>query len=168
MITLRVQSLIRSKASTSLDTTRNVVAESLAGLNQDILQRLSKCSTVDDNIQSKRRAGNPVEPNPQNLSFEIPERFRNVLLHDTGAEDPARILTLGSRELLHVLDDENVWLLCQTMFYPLHNSCHSTPTKKIKIVNKKNCKRILPNFLWGGLHPPKNWGGVNPPPPPPQ
>ena len=123
---LRVQSLIRSKASTSLETTRTVVAESLVGLNQDVLQRLPKRSTLDDNIRSKRRAENPVEPNPQDLRFEIPERFHNVLLHDTGAEDPARILTLGSRELLQVLDGENVWLgdgtfaVVPTIFYQLY------------------------------------------------
>ena len=50
---IRVQSVIRSKTLTSLDTTRTVVAESLVGLNQDVLQRLPKRSTLDDNIRTK-------------------------------------------------------------------------------------------------------------------
>ena len=107
---LRVQSLLRTKASSTLDTTRSVLADCLTGVSQDTLQRLPKRPSLDDNIRAKRRVGNPVEPNPQNLGFEIPEKYRNVLLHDTGIANPNRILMFGSRELLHVLDDENVWL----------------------------------------------------------
>ena len=47
-----VQSVIRNKASTSHDTTRSVLAENLVGQNQDILQRLPKRTSLEDNIRS--------------------------------------------------------------------------------------------------------------------
>ena len=121
-----VQSVIRNKASTSHDTTRSVLAENLVGQNQDILQWLPKRTSLEDNIRSKRRAGNPIDPNPQDLGFEIPEKYQDIVLHDTGVDDPERILVLGSRELLQVLENEDVWLgdgtfaVVPTVFFQLY------------------------------------------------
>ena len=121
-----VQSLLRSQASNSHDTTRSILSGNLVGINQDVLQRLPKRTSLEDNIRAKRRAGNPVDPNPLNLNFEIPQKYQNVVLHDTGMDDPERILILGSRELLHVLNIEDVWLgdgtfaVVPTVFFQLY------------------------------------------------
>ena len=121
-----VQSILRSQASTSHDTTRSILSETLVGLDQNILQRLPKRTTLEDNIRSKRRSKNPVEPNPHDLSFVIPQKYRNIILHDTGNEDAERILVLGSVELLHVLENEQVWLgdgtfaVVPTIFFQLY------------------------------------------------
>ena len=121
-----VQSLLRSQASNSHDTTRSILSGNLVGINQDVLQRLPKRTSLEDNIRAKRRAGNPVDPNPLNLNYEIPQKYQNVVLHDTGMDDPERILILGSRELLHVLNIEDVWLgdgtfaVVPTVFFQLY------------------------------------------------
>ena len=44
------------------------------------------------------------------MGFEIPEKYQDIVLHDTDVDDPERILVLGSRELLQVLENEDVWL----------------------------------------------------------
>ncbi len=47
--------------------------------------------------RSKQRE--PI-PGPTSLSFQIPDELRDFLLHNTGEEDPARILAFGDREVL--------------------------------------------------------------------
>ena len=60
------------------------------------------------------------------MGFEIPEKYQNIVLHDTGVEDPERILVLGSGELLQVLENEDVWLgdgtfaVVPTVFFQLY------------------------------------------------
>lgn len=106
----QVQSDIRSAAAAGQDSTRSILAENMTGLSQDVLQRLPKRSTLEDNVRAKRRATNPVEPNPQSLNFAIPARFTDIILHDSGSQDPGRILILGDMNLLYVLENAEVWL----------------------------------------------------------
>ncbi|KAK8393523.1 hypothetical protein O3P69_006690 [Scylla paramamosain] len=101
----QVQSHIRSAATAGQDSTRSILAENMTGLSQDVLQRLPKRSTLEDSVRAKRRATNPVEPNPQSLNFAIPARFTDIVLHDSGSQDPSRILILGDMNLLHVLEN---------------------------------------------------------------
>ncbi len=71
----QVQSDMRARASTSMESTRSIVASSLLNVNQDVLQRLPKRSSLNDNCRSKRLATN-IGPNPQDLNFEMPEKFQ--------------------------------------------------------------------------------------------
>ena len=48
---MKVQSLLRTKANTSHDTTRSTLAEYLVGLNQNVLQRLPRRTSLEDNIR---------------------------------------------------------------------------------------------------------------------
>ena len=106
----QVQSQIRSAATAGQDSTRSILAGNLTGLPQDVLQRLPKRSTLEDSVKAKRRATNPVEPNPQTLNFAMPARFTDIVLHDSGSQDPSRILILGDMNLLNVLENAEVWL----------------------------------------------------------
>ncbi|KAK8400947.1 hypothetical protein O3P69_002612 [Scylla paramamosain] len=99
----QVQSHIRSAATAGQDSTRSILAENMTGLSQDVLQRLPKRSTLEDSVRAKRRATNPVEPNPQSLNFAIPARFTDIVLHDSGSQDPSRILIFGRHELTSCL-----------------------------------------------------------------
>lgn len=121
-----VQSLIRAQAATGMDSTRSVVSSNLVNVSENVLQRMPKRATLDDNVRAKRRATNPIEPNPQGLNFEIPERYQNLILHDSGSEDPDRFLILGKQELLNTLENADLWLgdgtfsVCPSMFYQLY------------------------------------------------
>ena len=122
----KIQSDVRTKAATSMDTTRSIVSSALEDVPMDVLLRLPKRSTLDDNVRGKRRASNPVEPNPHTRVFDIPEEFQDVVLFDSGSEDPKRFLILGKLELLDVLEGADLWLgdgtfdVSPDMFYQLY------------------------------------------------
>ena len=75
-----LQSFMRTKASESMDSTRSVVSSHLLNVPKDVLQRLPKRSSLEDNVRAKRRATNPVNPNPQGLNFEVPDKFKDLIL----------------------------------------------------------------------------------------
>ena len=62
---------------------------------------------MEDNISAKRR-GNPVDPNPQ--VFVRPQEYNILVLNDTGLEDANRVIVLGVRVLMDVLEGEGLWL----------------------------------------------------------
>ena len=95
-----VQSELRTRAAGTMDSTRMVLTSNLLGLSTDVLQRLPKRSSMEDNVRAKRRAKNPIDPNPQGLDFEIPEQFREMVLYDSGSADPFRFLILGNQDLM--------------------------------------------------------------------
>lgn len=121
-----VQSELRTRAAGTMDSTRMVLTSGLLGLSSDVLQRLPKRSSMEDNVRSKRRAKNPIDPNPQGLDFEIPEQFRAIVLYDSGSEDPSRFLILGEQDLMNKLENSDLWLgdgtfdVCPAVFYQLY------------------------------------------------
>ena len=57
----KVQALIRGKAVETVDSTRSVVSSQLVDLPQDILQRLPKCPSLDDNVNYYSFISNKVQ-----------------------------------------------------------------------------------------------------------
>ena len=121
-----VQSLMRSHAAETMESTRSVVSNHLVDLSQDVLQRLPKRASLDDNVRAKRRASHSVNPNPQSLNFEIPDEYSEFILHDSGPDDNFRFLILGKKDLLEVLEHSELWLgdgtfdVCPSVFYQLY------------------------------------------------
>ena len=93
-------SKITDKACSSQQTTRSIIGATLVGVQNDVLARLPKKSTLEKSIQRHRQSSNAAIPNPRNLNFSIPTQYEDMLLYDTGIEDHRRILVLGERELL--------------------------------------------------------------------
>ena len=117
----QVQSDLRARASTSMESTSSIVSSSLL----NVLQRLPKRSSLNDNCRAKRRATN-IGPNPQDLNFEMPQKFETLTLYDSGSNDPNRMLILGNRDLLEVLENAELWQgdgtfdICPAVFYQLY------------------------------------------------
>ena len=122
----QVQALLRERASVSMETTSSVVSSALQGASADSLQRLPKRTALDDNCRAKRRATNPVQANPQSLNFVMPAEFVDMVLYDSGPQDPNRFIILGKIELMEVLENADVWLgdgtfdVCPSVFYQLY------------------------------------------------
>lgn len=132
----KVQSIMRQKAENSLESTRSILSTNLLGAGQDILQRLPKRSTLEDNIRSKkRRIANYVDPNPLNRNFQIPEQYNDIIMYDTGVEDPERILVIGNRNLLNILEMDDLWLGDGT-FAVVPNSYFQLYTIHTRVGNK--------------------------------
>lgn len=121
-----IQSKMRLKASECMESTSSIVAEHLDGVSADIQFRLPKRPSMFDNVRAKRRAVNPVEPNPQNLGFEMPDSFSNIILYDSGPDDPSRIIIMGKQELMNSLEQADLWMgdgtfdVCPQVFYQLY------------------------------------------------
>jgi hypothetical protein len=48
-------------------------------------------------------------PNPKNINVDIPEKYSQLVLHDSGVDYPDRILVLGNKELLVELNKDTIY-----------------------------------------------------------
>jgi hypothetical protein len=48
-------------------------------------------------------------PNPTTIKFDIPEKYSQLVLHDTGVDDPEISLVLGDKELLVELKKHTIY-----------------------------------------------------------
>ena len=74
------------------------------------MSRLPKWHSIEDNIRSIRNRGNPLPEVPGDRGFDTPQEFAYLILQDTGADDPERILMLGDVELVRRLDSHQLSL----------------------------------------------------------
>lgn len=85
-----------------------------ADLPDDVLMALPRKSTLTRTLRRHRQkefcsGSNIATPLPTDLLFEIPGRFRNFVLFDSGP-DPLRLLIFGNTDLLHGLARSDLWL----------------------------------------------------------
>jgi hypothetical protein len=59
------------------------------------------------NLLNHRKDGHL--PNPTTINFDIPEKYSQLVLHDSGVDDPHRILVLGDTELLVKLNKDTIY-----------------------------------------------------------
>jgi hypothetical protein len=84
------------------------------------LQRYKKKALEDDDD------GMMLSPPPTDTHFDIPERFTQLILHDSGIDGGERILILGCQELLDGLARAKLWLadgtfkVVPSIFYQLY------------------------------------------------
>ena len=122
----KIQSGLRTVASSGNNTTRSVLGEILNNLDDDEMARLPKRTSLEDNIRSKRRVTDSGNPNPVSLNFAIPIQFSSQILHDSGMDDPSRILVMGSMDMVQELENSDLWLgdgtfaIVPNMFYQLY------------------------------------------------
>lgn len=87
-------------------TSRNVIGSVLSKVNNETLVHMPKKSSLSRNLQNFRKKDN--FSNPTTIQFSIPEKFRELILHDSGENDPDRILAFGDKGLLSQLDSETI------------------------------------------------------------
>lgn len=88
-------------------TPRNVIGNELIGLTNDVLAHLPKQSSITRNLL-RHKKGDHL-PNPNTPDFQIPEKYANLILHDSGIEDPDRILAIGDLDLMQTLDGNTIY-----------------------------------------------------------
>ncbi len=101
--------VIRSKmkdASSQLALTRNIHGTHLEDVPAPVLAILPKKGTLERIIHNARsKADLPVQ-DPTSRDFEIPEEFNDFMGHDTGPDDPLRILAFADAEVLRFVNNE--------------------------------------------------------------
>ena len=68
---------------------------------------MPKQSSLARNLLNHRKDGNL--PNPTTINVDIPEKYSQLVLHDSGVDDPDRILVLGDKELLVELNKDTIY-----------------------------------------------------------
>lgn len=100
----KIKSDLKEAASSQpTASTRNILGQALGGSSNDVLARLPKRATLEDNVRRAKRRDNAPAPNPQSKNFEIPDCYADFVLHDSGRDDDQRILAFGHADLLAAL-----------------------------------------------------------------
>ena len=104
-------------------TPRNILGNALALVNSDVLEHLPKQSSLTRNLGRHKETFSL--PNPATTDFIIPEKFLDLILYDTGTDDPERILAIGNNDIvseLHkdVIYGDGTFDKAPNMFYQLY------------------------------------------------
>uniref|UniRef100_A0A0K0EWE9 Uncharacterized protein n=1 Tax=Strongyloides venezuelensis TaxID=75913 RepID=A0A0K0EWE9_STRVS len=72
-------------------TPRNVIGHVLGKRSNEVLAYMPKPMSLARSLRTQRLSNHL--PNPVNETFEIPEKYTDFLLYDTGVENRNRILS---------------------------------------------------------------------------
>jgi hypothetical protein len=122
------------KKMTEISATPGAAAGSIAcSLSNDVLMALPKRSTLNRTLQRHRQAvmttdddGVVLPPPPRDATFDIPPRFVNMVLYDSGV-GPDRLIILGCDDLLDGLARSELWIadgtfkVLPSMFFQLYS-----------------------------------------------
>lgn len=85
-------------------------------LDDHVLQALPKRATLTRSLQRHRKAaladnddGAVLPPPPSDTNFDVPQRFADMVLYDSG-RDGSRVLIFGNHDLLDGLARARLWL----------------------------------------------------------
>ena len=126
---LEVASWMKERAADTREPPRMIIAQATAGLQPAELAQCRAYKTAQRAIQRVRKRNDLPYPTPASLAdIEIPEELQKTktgetfLLHDTGPNDPARIIVFGSPPQLDALRHSQHWYadgtfkVCPTLF----------------------------------------------------
>lgn len=91
---------------------RNIIGSVLNQLevSKEVQVHMPKRSSISRMLNRARRAERDTfNPDPDTAQFDIPGHFLDIILHDTGAFDPSRILAIGDRDLLAELQKDKIF-----------------------------------------------------------
>ena len=71
---------------------RNILKTGLLNVGEAVIARLPKKSSLERKNRRSKLAVNILYPDPTFRSFVILDEFQELVIHDTGIEDPERIL----------------------------------------------------------------------------
>lgn len=77
-------------------TPKIVIGDILSEVNTDILEHLPKLSSLSRNLLKHKE---PAHVPSNDTDCIIPKMFAEMILYDSGADDPERILAIGNEEL---------------------------------------------------------------------
>ena len=119
--------ILRSKMKENMKnigaTPSIVIGSAIIGVRKEVLSYLPKPSSLTRSLQNHRQAGHL--PNPTTPNFTIPVKYSQMVLHDSGEDDPERILAIGDEDLLKELDKDTIYGdgtfdKAPSMFYQLY------------------------------------------------
>ena len=88
-------------------TPRNVIGNTLQHATDDVLAYIPKQSSLARSLL--RHKSDKHLPNPSTTQFEIPTKYVDFILYDSGVQHPDRILVLGNQDLLQKLNQDTIF-----------------------------------------------------------
>ena len=92
-------------------STRDIFGTGILNVDEAFIARLPKKSSLERKICRSKSTANIPYPDPTTGNFVIPGEFRELVIHDTGVEDPERILALGDPEILGRVRQDTEWYI---------------------------------------------------------
>ncbi|GLV31394.1 hypothetical protein CBL_10773 [Carabus blaptoides fortunei] len=87
-------------------TPRNVMGNALSEVSNEVLAHMPKKSSLVRTLLNQRKGH---LPNPTTFNFEILEKYRQLVLFDSGVNNPDKILALGDEELMLELNKDTIY-----------------------------------------------------------
>ena len=113
-------SKMRCDAASNQDSSRNILGDNILQATDDVLSKLPKKSLIERNLRRIRQKNNAVAPDPNSINFDIPNEYEDLIIHDSGREDPQRILMIGDQNSLLNLYHNEIWI-CDGTFAVVPN-----------------------------------------------
>ncbi len=102
----KVKSNAKVEAMRQVASTRNILGTHLEAVPSVVLQAMPKKGSLERQIRRARQKVNFPLPDPTSLDFEIPAEFQDVVVRDTGRDDPDRIIVLANPEVLDSISSD--------------------------------------------------------------
>ena len=104
---LKARAAMKRSAKNTAGKTQNIITTNIAGLEENVLARLSNIETIRKNVRRNRPSNHPPVPDIYDTQFAIPQNYTVVVLgqqflvYDNGRPD--RILLFGTDESFRFL-----------------------------------------------------------------
>ena len=109
----KIKSQIKEQAGQVGSTTRQILGSNLQNVPSPVRVVLPKKSSLERKVRAVRAKTISAAPNPTDRDFEIPEKYKPIILHDTFDLDPEdydnRIIILGDKGLFKLLHKAETW-----------------------------------------------------------
>jgi hypothetical protein len=135
---LQVRARIKRRAEETEEAAQQILGQELQQLSQAAAVQMAPLRTVRRAIRSTKQKANAVHPVPTDRTFAIPDEYTTLengegfLLHDSGTNDPNRILVFGTNRTMTLVQQSPHWFMDGTfkvvpeLFYQLYTVCHVT------------------------------------------
>ena len=78
-----------------------VIGGQSQNLSSETVMRLPKKPTLQRTLQRITKNSDALGRSPNSIDFQVPEKSKEILLHDSGIEDPERFLLFGDQYYEH-------------------------------------------------------------------
>jgi hypothetical protein len=122
---------MKQKMTENAATPSAAQASVVAQLSSEVKMALPDRNVVARNLRRYREACNKTAPAvlpplPTGINFDVPTRYREMVVRDLDADSDSRILILGEQNLIDGLRRSKVWLAdgtfkkCPTLFFQIY------------------------------------------------
>ena len=130
----KISAAVKRKATTTLDTSQQILATAMENISPAVAVNLPSINTIRRNIRAARQERDlPVNPQDRQaipavlpLNYQTTSTGEQFLIHDSGDNDPDRMIIFGSEQAVHLRANSEHWYgdatfkVCPEIFFQLY------------------------------------------------